>query len=64
MVCDFCAQSLTKVLKKKKAVDTVDISLETKLITITLKDGMSLSDEEVSKAVYWAGYDLVGIVRA
>ena len=64
MVCDFCAQSLTKVLNRNDAVEDIDISLETRLITITVRDGMSLSDEEVEKAVYWAGYDLVKIERA
>lgn len=64
MVCDFCAQSLTKVLQKNKAVEEVDISLETKIITITVVEGATLTDEEVKKAVYWAGYDLVKIERA
>ncbi|MCI5047940.1 MAG: heavy-metal-associated domain-containing protein [Aquisalinus sp.] len=64
MVCDFCAQSLKKVLGRKDAVSSVDISLETKLITIILNEGMALSDEEIAEAVNWAGYELAGIVRA
>lgn len=63
MVCDFCAQSLTKVLKKKDEVEAVSISLETKLVIITQKPGMTLSDDEVKKAVSWAGYDTARIER-
>ena len=64
MVCDFCAQSLTKVLMREEAVETVQISLEAQFVTITVKEGMSLSDEVVEKAIFWAGYDLAEIVRA
>ncbi|WP_306251274.1 heavy-metal-associated domain-containing protein [Parvularcula sp. IMCC14364] len=64
MVCDFCAQSLTKVLMREDAVESVQISLEAQFVTITVKDGMSLSDEAVEKAIYWAGYDLTQITRA
>ena len=64
MVCDFCAQSLTKVLMKNDAVESVDISLETQFVTIILKDGGEITDEEVDKAIYWAGYENVGITRA
>ncbi len=63
MVCDFCAQSLKKVLEKKEAVEKVEISLETKIMTITLIEGGTLSDAEIDKAVNWAGYTLAGIER-
>lgn len=64
MVCDFCARSLTKVLKKKDAVEDVAISLEDKTVTILLKKGSAMSDEEIEKAVQNAGYNLAGIERA
>lgn len=63
MVCDFCAQSLTKVLEKKEAVDNVTISLDTKLVIITLAEGQSLTDDAVKEAVTWAGYETAGIKR-
>jgi copper chaperone CopZ len=63
MVCDFCAQSLTKVLQKKDSVEKVDISLETKLMIITQAEGKTISDEEVTEAVTWAGYDIASIKR-
>lgn len=64
MVCDFCAVSLISVLEKNDNIDRVAISLETNRVTIFLKDGGAISDEEVEKAVYWAGYELAGIERA
>ena len=64
MVCDFCARSLTKVLKKKDAVEDVAISLEDKTVTILLKEGSAMSDEEIEKAVKNAGYNLAAIERA
>ena len=63
MVCDFCAQSLIKVLQKKDSVEEVTISLETKLMIITQAQGKSISDEEVREAVNWAGYDTASIKR-
>ncbi len=64
MVCDFCAQSLMKVLERNEAVETVDISLEDKTIAIVLKEGGSMSDEELDKAVKSAGYNIASIDRA
>ena len=64
MVCDFCARSLTKVLKKKDAVEDVAISLKDKTVTIVLKDGAAMSDDEIGEAVNSAGYNLASIERA
>lgn len=64
MVCDFCAQSLMKVLERNDAVETVEISLEDKTIAIVLKEGGSMSDEELDKAVKSAGYNIASIDRA
>lgn len=64
MVCDFCARSLTKVLKKKDAVEDVAISLKDKTVTIVLKDGAAMSDDEIGEAVTSAGYNLASIERA
>ena len=63
MVCDFCAQSLTKVFKKNEGVSNVDVSLEKKLITITLKKDGKIEDETIKKLVVDAGYAIEGIHR-
>lgn len=63
MVCDFCAQSITKVLMKDPAVKSVDISLEKKLVTVELHPGKTLDDKTIAGAIDYAGYDLVNIHR-
>lgn len=63
MVCDFCAQSLKKLFSKQDAVDKIDISLETKKITVTLKPDQDLSDEVVKKLVVDSGYAVESVAR-
>ena len=64
MVCDFCAQSLKKVLMKEEAVENVEIDLTTKHVTIQLKPGQTLEDAVINKNVDWAGYKVSGIERS
>lgn len=64
MVCDFCAQSVKKVLEKESAVDRVDIDLTAKEVRIALKPGQTLSDDKIESGISYAGYDLVGIERS
>ena len=63
MVCDFCAQSVWKVLEDYEAVEDVDIDLDTQIVSVTLKPGMDLTDEELEKSIHYAGYDFVGLER-
>lgn len=64
MVCDFCAQSVWKVLKEYGAVDDVSVDLDTGEVTVHLKPEQDLTQEELDKAITYAGYDLVSITRA
>ncbi|MEO1042604.1 MAG: heavy-metal-associated domain-containing protein [Pseudomonadota bacterium] len=63
MVCDFCARSLTKVLERNEAVEAVDVSLESKNITILLTETGTISDDELNEAVRNAGYNIASIER-
>ncbi|MEO1658650.1 MAG: heavy-metal-associated domain-containing protein [Pseudomonadota bacterium] len=63
MVCDFCARSLTKVLERNDAVEAVDVSLESKNITILLTETGTMSDDELNEAVRNAGYNIASIER-
>ena len=63
LVCDICAQSLKKVFMKNNAIAGVDINLTTKIVTVDLKEDASLTDDDINKAFYYAGYDIVGIKR-
>lgn len=61
MVCDFCAQSLKKEFKKEKAVQDVAISLEDKMVTLTLKPQTKLDDAAIKKHIDYAGYKVTKI---
>lgn len=63
MVCDFCAQSLKKVFGKQDGVEKVDISLEKKLITLTVKPDTKLDDATITKLVTDSGYAVDKIHR-
>lgn len=62
MVCDFCAQALEKVFGKKEEVSSIEVNLDDQTVIIHYSEGLGpLSDEEIGKAVYWAGYNIVSI---
>lgn len=63
MVCAFCAQGITKKLKAEASVETVDVSLEKKLVTIKLKDGKDLADQTLEKILVDSGYNVEKIER-
>lgn len=63
MVCAFCSQGITAKLKENEAVEDVKVSLEEKKVTITFKEGKSLTDDEIKAIITKAGYDVKGIER-
>ena len=64
LVCDFCAQSITKLFKKEAAVNDVQVNLEGGLVTLDLKDGQSLDDKKITKLITESGYTITAIERA
>jgi len=64
MVCAFCAQGIDKQVGSHESVDKVTVSLGDKLVTVSLKDGMELSDEEITDLIVKAGYEVVAIERS
>lgn len=63
LVCDFCARSLEKVFLKKDSVAAIRVDLDTKIVTIDLKNDMNLEDKEIQSGVTDAGYTIVKIER-
>lgn len=63
MVCDFCAQSLKKTFAKKAGIDKVDISLETKTVTLHVPQGKQIDDATITKLITDAGYAVTTIHR-
>lgn len=63
LVCDFCARALEKVFGKQEAVENLSVDLDTKTLTVTMKDGQSLDDDTLTKLVTDSGYNIDKITR-
>lgn len=64
MVCDFCAQAVTKVFYKQDGVKDVRVDLDTAEIIVTMAADQSLDDDMIKKLIRQTGYSLVEIKRA
>jgi copper chaperone CopZ len=63
LVCDFCAQSIRKIVGKEEAVQKVYVDLTKGQVRIDLKPGKKLDDAAIEKLIRKAGYSLVSIDR-
>ena len=52
--CAHCAMSIREEVSEVEGVDSVDVDLDTKVVTI---HGTELSDERVREAIAEAGYE-------
>lgn len=63
LVCAFCAQGIEKKLKKFTATAEVIVSLEHRLVAVSVKDGQDIADADLRKALTDAGYTVKSIER-
>ncbi len=63
MSCPFCAYGVEQKLKKLKGVKELEVVLETGLATLTLEEGVDVSNEMLRKTVKEAGFEVAKIVR-
>lgn len=63
LVCDFCARALEKVFGKQEEVESINVDLDAKIISVYFKEGLSLDDEVISELITDSGYDVQGIQR-
>ena len=63
LVCAFCAQGIEKQLRKFPATAEVLVSLEHKLVAVSLKEGQDIADADLRKALTNAGYTVKTIER-
>ena len=63
MVCSFCAQGIKKTFTRKEGVESVDVDLDKKVVTIMTKQGTNLTDSEVKESIVDAGYEVLSIER-
>lgn len=64
LVCDFCAQAVTKVFKREDAVQTVHVDLDSGTIKVGLKKDGVLDDAKMKKLIRNSGYSLTKIERS
>jgi copper chaperone CopZ len=58
VTCPSCAASIENRVKELPGVKSVEISIGSGNLTVFLKDGATVSETEISKAVEAAGYKL------
>jgi copper chaperone CopZ len=63
LVCAFCAQGIEKKLKRFPATAEVVVSLEHRLVAVSLKEGQDITDADLRKALTDAGYTVKSIER-
>lgn len=54
--CPFCAYGLEKKLKPLDAVKTIEVQLEKGRVLLAYREGQSLTEDEIQKAVKKAGF--------
>jgi mercuric ion binding protein len=63
MVCGFCATGIEKTFKAQPEVQTVNVDLAKKLVTIRTKEGKTIDDAKLKKLIGNAGYSVVAVAR-
>jgi copper chaperone CopZ len=61
LVCAFCAQGIEKTLRAFPATEDVFVSLEHRLVAVSLRDGQTIDETTLTKAITEAGYTAVRI---
>jgi len=63
MVCGFCAQGITKKFKAENAVESVDVKLSEKKVTLILREKQDLPDDRIKQILTDSGFNVQKIER-
>ena len=63
MVCSFCVQGLEKTFGGESSVEKVTVNLDDSLVSVWLKDELSLADERIQTLINDSGYNVDKIIR-
>ena len=55
LICDFCARALEKVFGREDAVESIDVNMDTKVVTIHFNEDQSLEDARIKELITDAG---------
>ena len=58
LVCDFCARALEKVFGRQEAVESINVDLDKKVITIHFNEGQKLDDKTITQLITDSGYNV------
>lgn len=58
MVCSFCTQGIKKKFSPEAAVEAVHVNLAQQLVTLTLKENQTISDERIKELILDAGFEV------
>jgi copper chaperone CopZ len=61
LVCAFCVKGIENSFKKQAAIDTVNVDLDAKLVTLTTKDAATMDDAKIKEVITEAGYTTTSI---
>jgi copper chaperone CopZ len=63
LVCAFCVKGIENSFKKNEAINTVDVNMDEKLVTLTTKPDKTLDDKVIKEMITDAGYNVTNIHR-
>ncbi len=64
MVCGFCAQGIKKKFTAEPAVEQVSVTLDQgKYVDLKMREGQSLSDQQIEKVIKESGFSVEKIER-
>lgn len=64
LVCAFCASAIETKLRSNAATEDVFVSLEQRVVAVSLKPGQELSDSVITAQIVDAGYAVKQIERS
>lgn len=64
LVCDFCARALEKVFSTEDSVGSISVDLDSKVLTVNLKEGQTIHDDRLTELVQDSGYNIESIRRS
>lgn len=63
MVCSMCAQGIQKKFSSIPAVKDLKVDLDSKIVSINLKDGQDVPNTKIKELITEAGYNVASIER-
>lgn len=64
MMCEACAQSVTDSFKKNEAVSSVNVDLETQIVTVQSDDNnTTMTDKDIATLFDKHGYKMLSVQR-